>query len=581
MKNRISVGIWIALLLCMIPSSLWAWCWIRDSLTTNTNCSGALVQQNCCDGNLRIWSGGSTTYRISNYTDASLVSDIVAGMDRWTNVAMADFTFTRGADTAVWEDLYDSINLVNIDSSFCMHTGWCGQGILGYSGTYTTGSGANYRAADSDIILNGEEFTWGDGTGGTLNTEAVIAHEAGHNAGLSHPGSECNYEGSSGCGPGFEAATMYWNYSMGQPTDKATLELDEVAALVYGYPRSSFRVRVLNTLADPIIGVEVLLLDSAAPVNGSSIEEGGSVYGDVTNATVLFGDAAASATYVDSSPFNDTDSNGYTNYINPVHADFRVQAIAGGATATSTVSSLVAGTSELDITLSTASDDFAGPSLAVTSHTNGQAVGTATITLAGTATDSGRGDSGISQVTVDGTAADGTATGSNTANWSEDVTLSSGANTIAIVAYDDSSETNTTTRTITITYDTSAPTVLSVSPADGSTEVALNANFGVAFSEAMNPASITASTFLVDNGVVGTVTYDASSQTAIFVPSAPLAYGTTYTATLTTGMQDAVGLPMAADFTWSISTSDTTGGSGDGGGGGGGGGCFIGTAVSH
>jgi hypothetical protein len=520
------------------------------------------------------------TYQISDATNASLVSDIEAGMNRWTDVAMADFTFTRGADTAVWEFGNDNINLVNIDSSFCAHTGYCGQGILGFSGTFTTGSGASYRAVESDIILNGEEFTWGDGTGGTQYTEAVIAHEGGHNAGLSHPGSTCRSDGSSGCGPEVEAATMYWNYSGGQPTDKATLELDDVAALVYGYPRSSFRVQVLNTPGDPIIGAEVLLLDSAAPVNGSSIDIGGSVYGDVTDATVLFGDDAASSTYVDSSPFNDTDSSGYTNYINPVHADFSVQAIAGGATDTSAVSSLVAGTSELAITLSTTSDDFAGPTVAVTSHTNNQAVGTATITLAGTATDSGRGDSGISQVTVNGdTAADGTATGSNTANWSRDVTLSTGANTITIVAYDDSSETNATTRTISITYDTTTPTVVAVSPADGSTDVAVNANFGVAFSEAMDPSTINTSTFQVDNGVTGTVTYSTGGHSATFVPSAPLAHSTTYTATLTTGVRDAVGLSMAADFTWSITTSDPTDESDDGDGGGSG--CFVGTAASR
>ena len=579
MKNRICFGIWIGLLLCMLPSSLWAWCWIRDTLTTDTNCSGGLVQQDCCDGYLRIWSGGSMTYQISTSTSALLVSDIEAGMNRWTNVAMADFTFTRGADTAVWEFGNDTINLINIDSSFCAHTGYCGMGILGFSGTFTTGSGASYRAVESDIILNGEEFTWGDGTGGDEYTEAVIAHEGGHSAGLSHPGSECNSTGSSGCGPEFEEATMFWNYSMGQPTDKATLELDEVAALVYGYPRSSFRVRVLNSLANPIIGAEVLLLDSAAPVNGSSIDEGGSVYGDVTDASVLFGNDVVSSTYVDSSPFNDTDSNGYTNYINPVHADFSVQAIAGGATDTSLVNSLVAGTSELAITLSTTSDDFAGPSVAVTSHINNQTVSTSTITLAGTATDSGRGDSGISQVTVNGDAADnGTATGSNAASWSRDVLLSVGANTITIVAYDDSSESNTTTRTITINYDTTAPAVVAVSPTDGSTGVAINANFGVAFSEAMNPSSINTSTFMVDNGVTGTVTYSAATCSATFVPSAPLANDTTYTATLTTGIQDAVGLPMAAVYTWSISTGASTGGgSGDGGGGG----CFVGTTTSR
>jgi hypothetical protein len=82
----------------------------------------------------------------------------------------------------------------------------------------------------------------------------------------------------------------------------------------------------------------------------------------------------------------------------------------------------------------------------------------------------------------------------------------------------------------------------------------------------------------VDNGVTGTVTYSAGSHSAIFVPSAPLAHSTTYTATLTTDIQDGVGLPMTADYTWSITTGAPTGGSGDGGGSSG---CFVGTVASR
>ncbi len=579
MKNRIGRLIWIALLLCMMPTSLWAWCWIRDTGNTQDNCSGANYQQDCCDGNLRKWTVGSMTYQISNPITGTLEGYIDAGMNRWSSIVMSDFEFIKGANTNTVLYGNDGVNIINIDSDFSTNTGIpSGSGVLGVSGTFTTVPGPGYEAVDSDIILNAEDYTWGDGTGGTENTEAVIAHEGGHNAGLSHPGSECLSAGSSGCGPEFEESTMFWNYSMGQPTNKATLELDEVAALVYGYPRSSFRVRVLNTLANPIIGAEVLLLDSAAPVNGSSIDEGGSVYGDVTDAGVLLGDDVISATYVDASPFDDTDSSGYTNYVNPVNLNFSVQAIAGAASATNAVAGLAAGTSELAITLSTTSTDFAGPVVAVTSHTNGQAVGTANITLAGTATDSGRGDSGISEVTVNGVSADnGSAAGTGTANWSLDVTLSQGSNTITIIAYDDSTEINPSTQVVTITYDTTQPTVVTVSPADGSTGVAVNANFGVAFSEAMNPSTVNTSTFLVDNGVTGTVSYDTATYTAMLVPSSPLANNTTYTATLTADIQDAVGLPLAGNYTWSISTGTPPGGSGDDGGSG----CFIDAAAAR
>jgi hypothetical protein len=369
---------------------------------------------------------------------------------------------------------------------------------------------------------------------------------------------------------------MYWNYEGGQPTDKASLELDDIAALVYGYPKSTLRVRVLTNEVSPqrIFGAQVDLLDSAAPVNGSSIAEGGSVYGDVTNADVLFGDKSSSPTYVNSTPFSDTNSSGETNDINPVHENIRVRVTAGGLTPVTQSHTVVSGQNTVSVTLDTTETDFAGPTLAVTSHTSGQAVGTADITLAGTATDSGRGGSGISLVTVNGEAAsNGTAVGDGSANWSRQITLAEGTNTLTIVAYDDQpSEPNSSSLTFFITYDTIPPTVSGVSPADGAAGVALSINFGATFSEALDPSTVNTSTFLVDSGVTGTINYNSSNNMAVFVPSAPLAGNTVYTATLTTGIRDLVGLPMAADFTWSITTGAPTGGSG----GGGSGVCFIG-----
>jgi hypothetical protein len=43
-------------------------------------------------------------------------------------------------------------------------------------------------------------------------------------------------------------------------------------------------------------------------------------------------------------------------------------------------------------------------------------------------------------------------------------------------------------------------------------------------------------------------------STATFTPSAPLAGATTYTATITTGVQDLAGNNLGADFVWTFST---------------------------
>src|SRR5439155_588373 len=96
--------------------------------------------------------------------------------------------------------------------------------------------------------------------------------------------------------------------------------------------------------------------------------------------------------------------------------------------------------------------DSLPPNLIVTSHTNGATVFTSTITLAGTASDAGRGDSGISSVTCRGKIAGATATGAGTINWSQTVDVTPGRNTFFISASDNSPFPNTTSLTLTINF---------------------------------------------------------------------------------------------------------------------------------
>ena len=110
------------------------------------------------------------------------------------------------------------------------------------------------------------------------------------------------------------------------------------------------------------------------------------------------------------------------------------------------------------------------------------------------------------------------------------------------------------------TPDTSAPTVTSVSPSDAAANVTLTANATATFSEAMDPNTITPSTFTLVNtttgvGVTGGVSYDATTMTAKFDPNADLEAGTRYTATVTTGAKDNAGNPLAADKVWFFTTA--------------------------
>ncbi len=105
-------------------------------------------------------------------------------------------------------------------------------------------------------------------------------------------------------------------------------------------------------------------------------------------------------------------------------------------------------------------------------------------------------------------------------------------------------------------FTTGAPTVISTVPASGATAVAVNTPISATFSEAMNPATITAATFTVTGPgatpVAGVVTY--AGNTATFTPSAALAASTLFTATITTGAKDPAGVPLAANYVWTFTT---------------------------
>jgi len=103
-----------------------------------------------------------------------------------------------------------------------------------------------------------------------------------------------------------------------------------------------------------------------------------------------------------------------------------------------------------------------------------------------------------------------------------------------------------------------APTVLSTIPASGATGVSTSSNVSVTFSEAMNPATITTSTVKLANGgtlVPATVTY--ANGVAILDPTTALSTNTLYTATVTTGVQDVAGTPLASTKSWTFTTASS------------------------
>jgi hypothetical protein len=106
-----------------------------------------------------------------------------------------------------------------------------------------------------------------------------------------------------------------------------------------------------------------------------------------------------------------------------------------------------------------------------------------------------------------------------------------------------------------------SPWVTSTNPIDGASGVALNGNVSATFNEAMDPATLTVSSFTLTSGataipVLGTVAY--ASSRVVFWPAVQLASSDSFTATITTEAKNPSGDAMAKTRVWKFSTGSAT-----------------------
>lgn len=104
--------------------------------------------------------------------------------------------------------------------------------------------------------------------------------------------------------------------------------------------------------------------------------------------------------------------------------------------------------------------------------------------------------------------------------------------------------------------DTTPPTIQATSPAASASAVAPPATITVTFSEPIDAATLTTASFTVNAAgapLAGSVS--ASGVMASFVPAAPLAAGTVYTASVSAAVKDAAGNPLASALAWSFTTA--------------------------
>ena len=119
------------------------------------------------------------------------------------------------------------------------------------------------------------------------------------------------------------------------------------------------------------------------------------------------------------------------------------------------------------------------------------------------------------------------------------------------VQYRDGVGNESASYTDSVTLDTLAPKVRSVSPLNGSKNASRSANLAAVFSDDMDadtvagtPASFVLKKAGSTKAVSAVVTYSATTRTATLNPSANLARGATYTAKITSGAEDKAGNPL-------------------------------------
>ncbi len=100
-----------------------------------------------------------------------------------------------------------------------------------------------------------------------------------------------------------------------------------------------------------------------------------------------------------------------------------------------------------------------------------------------------------------------------------------------------------------------APIVTSTDPANNATGVFLNKIISAKFNMSMDPLTINTTTFTIKQGsllIAGAVTY--TDTTATFTPVNELNPNMSYTCTITSGVTNLMGIPMAANYVWIFTT---------------------------
>ena len=165
------------------------------------------------------------------------------------------------------------------------------------------------------------------------------------------------------------------------------------------------------------------------------------------------------------------------------------------------------------------------------------------------------GPASIANFTMDGRTYDG---------WFLNVTgLADGPHRLTATVTDRANNTSPSSAATIVTVDATAPAVVFTNPSSDATEVSPDSNVTARFDEAIDPATVTFSTFTLTpandpHTVSSVVNLAPDGQTAVLNPNSDLTGSTPYTAILKGGpggVKDVSGRPIAGYYEWSFMTA--------------------------
>ena len=99
---------------------------------------------------------------------------------------------------------------------------------------------------------------------------------------------------------------------------------------------------------------------------------------------------------------------------------------------------------------------------------------------------------------------------------------------------------------------TTSPTVVSVAPVNGAVNIYGDTIISATFDKGMDASTLNITTFSLNNGATGTVSYN--NNIATYSPDDTLIYDTVYTATISTAVADTFGNNLETEYSWNFST---------------------------